>query len=101
MKHSTTILSMLHSTLFIRGPRQIISSHFKHLAYNHTIIRTLFVRTRTGDTGELSGEEKQKSARKWLAAYTSNPIPNKICDVTFSRSSGPGGQNVNKYEHQV
>ncbi|TKA63609.1 hypothetical protein B0A55_11635 [Friedmanniomyces simplex] len=36
------------------------------------------------------------AARKWLAKLDPETIPRSICDVTFSRSSGPGGQNVNK-----
>lgn len=35
-------------------------------------------------------------ARQWLDQMTTETIPRSICDVTFSRSSGPGGQNVNK-----
>ena len=41
-------------------------------------------------------EEDEVAARKWLANYNPDTIPQKICDVSFSRSSGPGGQNVNK-----
>lgn len=36
------------------------------------------------------------SARKWLVGLESSPFPQDIGDVSFSRSSGPGGQNVNK-----
>ncbi|KAF2723452.1 hypothetical protein K431DRAFT_219806 [Polychaeton citri CBS 116435] len=35
-------------------------------------------------------------ARQWLAKLDAETIPRSICDVSFSRSSGPGGQNVNK-----
>ncbi|KAK3117136.1 hypothetical protein LTR53_001793 [Teratosphaeriaceae sp. CCFEE 6253] len=41
-------------------------------------------------------EAELDAARKWLAKLDSETIPRSICDVTFSRSSGPGGQNVNK-----
>ena len=44
-----------------------------------------------------TSEEDLASARKWLANLTSETIPRSIGEVTFSRSSGPGGQNVNKY----
>ena len=52
----------------------------------------------------ISGSAKQydneshREARTWLAKYNANTIPKNICEVTFSRSSGPGGQNVNKYD---
>ena len=35
-------------------------------------------------------------ARKWLSTFSPESIPRDICDVSFARSSGPGGQNVNK-----
>lgn len=41
-------------------------------------------------------DEDHREARTWLARFNANTIPNNICEVTFSRSSGPGGQNVNK-----
>ena len=47
---------------------------------------------------EGPSEEEQKAARQWLASYNPSTIPRNLCDVSFSRSSGPGGQNVNKYE---
>jgi peptidyl-tRNA hydrolase ICT1 len=41
-------------------------------------------------------EDELQAARKWLANLDPDTIPRQICDLTFSRSSGPGGQNVNK-----
>lgn len=41
-------------------------------------------------------EEELREAREWLAKLNSKSIPRHICEVSFSRSSGPGGQNVNK-----
>lgn len=35
-------------------------------------------------------------ARQWLSRLTINTVPRGICEITFSRSSGAGGQNVNK-----
>ena len=46
-------------------------------------------------------EEAQKQARQWLASYNPNTIPKRLCETTSSRSSGPGGQHVNKYTIQV
>ncbi|CZT20175.1 related to peptidyl-tRNA hydrolase domain protein [Ramularia collo-cygni] len=41
-------------------------------------------------------EDELKAARQWLSNLDLNTIPRELCDVSFSRSSGPGGQNVNK-----
>jgi hypothetical protein len=35
-------------------------------------------------------------ARDWLKSLNAKTVPRHICEVSFSRSSGPGGQNVNK-----
>lgn len=43
-----------------------------------------------------ASEEDLAAARKWLQNLDPETIPKNICDVSFSRSSGPGGQNVNK-----
>lgn len=42
-------------------------------------------------------DQDQSDARKWLASFTANTIPRKLGEVSFSKSSGPGGQNANKY----
>ncbi|CAD0111580.1 unnamed protein product, partial [Aureobasidium uvarum] len=42
------------------------------------------------------GDDELDAARRWLATFDAETIPRSICDVSFSRSSGPGGQNVNK-----
>jgi peptidyl-tRNA hydrolase ICT1 len=41
-------------------------------------------------------EEDLIAARKWLADLNPDTIPRSLSEITFSRSSGPGGQNVNK-----
>lgn len=40
-------------------------------------------------------EEDYKQARQWLASFSR--VPTDAYEVTYSRASGPGGQNVNKY----
>lgn len=46
--------------------------------------------------GNGSSEEDLQKARKWLEKLELDTIPKNICELSFSRSSGPGGQNVNK-----
>ncbi|KAF2685588.1 hypothetical protein K458DRAFT_441999 [Lentithecium fluviatile CBS 122367] len=54
----------------------------------------LLRRTASGGRG-VSAEELQ-AARKWLEQLHAETIPRSIGELSFSRSSGPGGQNVNK-----
>jgi protein subunit release factor B len=42
-------------------------------------------------------DDEKKALQKWILGFTPENFPKDICTVTFSRSSGPGGQNVNKY----
>jgi peptidyl-tRNA hydrolase ICT1 len=41
-------------------------------------------------------DEDLAAARKWLADLNPDTIPRSLAEISFSRSSGPGGQNVNK-----
>ena len=43
-------------------------------------------------------EAKYEEARKWYSSFSASTIPEKIAVTNFTRSSGPGGQKVNKYE---
>ncbi|KAI5790731.1 peptidyl-tRNA hydrolase domain-containing protein [Peziza echinospora] len=45
---------------------------------------------------EEEDEEDIAEARKWLKEFTVDSIPKQFYETTYSRSSGPGGQNVNK-----
>jgi peptidyl-tRNA hydrolase ICT1 len=44
-----------------------------------------------------ASDEELRVARGWLAKLHAETIPKSIGELSFSRSSGPGGQNVNKY----
>ncbi|KAG5297366.1 peptidyl-tRNA hydrolase domain-containing protein [Histoplasma ohiense] len=46
-------------------------------------------------------DEELAIARSWLSQLTPRTIPRDIGDVSYSRSSGPGGQNVNKVNSKV
>ncbi|KAF2641359.1 hypothetical protein P280DRAFT_373722, partial [Massarina eburnea CBS 473.64] len=43
-----------------------------------------------------ASEEDLQAARTWLDQLHAETIPRNIGELSFSRSSGPGGQNVNK-----
>lgn len=42
-------------------------------------------------------EPDYTAARKWQAQLGTRPITDEIGEISYARSSGPGGQNVNKY----
>ena len=48
------------------------------------------------DSKAEPSEEEQAAGRQWLATFNPSTIPRHLCQVTYSRASGPGGQKVNK-----
>ncbi|KAL1601786.1 hypothetical protein SLS60_006701 [Paraconiothyrium brasiliense] len=50
----------------------------------------------SGTSSREGRPEDLQAARKWLAQLHAETIPKSIGELSFSRSSGPGGQNVNK-----
>lgn len=76
----------LQSRLFRRNAQFVLATtrHFASKKGNVT-------QSGVWDEAELS------KARDWLSKFNINSIPRNICAISFSRSSGPGGQNVNKY----
>lgn len=65
---------------------------FKVTSIASNPLRAISFRT-VGFDGQ--SEEDQKAARQWLDSF--NTIPRRLSKITYSRSSGPGGQKVNKY----
>ncbi|CAC9889092.1 unnamed protein product [Aureobasidium pullulans] len=58
-----------------------------------TSTRLLAAKPKTASDGGENGDDELDAARRWLATFDAETIPKSICDVSFSRSSGPGGQN--------
>lgn len=71
--------------------RRSVASEFFRLDYNFA----RFSKNLTTAGGYT--ESDHAAARQWLAKFHIQTIPRELGEVTFSRSSGPGGQNVNKY----
>jgi peptidyl-tRNA hydrolase ICT1 len=59
-----------------------------------TIARTFASRRAAAEPDE----KDLTAAREWLNKFNSKTVtvPRDICEISFSRSGGPGGQNVNK-----
>ena len=49
-------------------------------------------------SNSIVSDHEVSEVRKWLSGFTRDSIPRRNCEVSFSRSSGPGGQNVNKLD---
>lgn len=54
-------------------------------------------RAASAPSNNVATEADHAGARQWLNTFHATSIPQNICEISFSRSSGPGGQNVNKY----
>ncbi|KKZ65389.1 hypothetical protein EMCG_08769 [[Emmonsia] crescens] len=80
---------MLRFSLFC--PRTAFTAR----AFVPTISTRQLASGRVTNSQELTDEELG-TARVWLSQLTPRTIPRNIGDVSYSRSSGPGGQNVNK-----
>lgn len=48
-------------------------------------------------TSVSQSDDEIVQARRWLKNFDQLVIPRRHFDISFSRSSGPGGQHVNKY----
>lgn len=44
----------------------------------------------------LSTDDDHRHARTWVDSFTLEDVPKEELDVSYARSSGPGGQHVNK-----
>ncbi|KAK2462961.1 hypothetical protein APHAL10511_005013 [Amanita phalloides] len=75
----------------LRGPRRSLALSFlKH--FNHasdTLPTPPFLRS-------VDSPEDKIAARSWIAQFKKLAVPKRLVKFTFARSSGPGGQNVNK-----
>ncbi|KAJ5918694.1 hypothetical protein N7454_009838 [Penicillium verhagenii] len=60
-------------------------------------VRTPWLRRFASTKG--SSDQDFELARKWLKTLDSQTVPRQVGELSFSRSSGPGGQNVNKSVH--
>ncbi|KIY64561.1 hypothetical protein CYLTODRAFT_89994 [Cylindrobasidium torrendii FP15055 ss-10] len=83
--------------LTLRQPTLLRSS----LAWNHGQQARFFAsRAHTlpipPDLHSLDSSEANARAREWVDAFRKDHIPKSVVELSFSRSSGPGGQNVNK-----
>lgn len=75
--------------------RRSVTTEFFQLDYRYAqISNKLF--TNSSAAGDYS-ESDHSAARQWLTKFDIHTIPRNLGQITFSRSSGPGGQNVNKY----
>ncbi|OBA23010.1 hypothetical protein METBIDRAFT_29555 [Metschnikowia bicuspidata var. bicuspidata NRRL YB-4993] len=60
------------------------------------MLRYGFSQFRVYSTRPVHSNEEVAVAKKWLRDFQSEHIPRDPFSITYSRSSGPGGQKVNK-----
>ena len=80
--------NMLGLLLGRPGLASIRSVHHVPVGIRHIAFRP--------DEPDGPSEADMRAAREWFASFDPETIPRKLGDISFSRSSGPGGQNVNK-----
>jgi len=51
---------------------------------------------RSETASKWSSPEEIEQARHWIETFKVEDIPRKACTISYSASSGPGGQNVNR-----
>ncbi|CAK4034518.1 related to peptidyl-tRNA hydrolase domain [Lecanosticta acicola] len=66
----------------------------QHVCPSSCIARSFAISTKRPSQDDDDAE--RAAARQWLKRLDPDTIPRDMCEVSFSRSSGPGGQNVNK-----
>lgn len=82
----------------LRPTRALIAAAATAVPMRRPVLQILHARLLASRrSATAASEEDLAAARKWLQKLDSETIPPNIGDVSFSRSSGPGGQNVNKY----
>ena len=80
--------------------RLLVTGH-PRLRLNHNLLHSQCLASLEHAVGlasraPSSTEAEITAARKWLADLTPDSVPKDGCDISYARSSGPGGQNVNK-----
>ncbi|KAL4906160.1 hypothetical protein BDW74DRAFT_139286 [Aspergillus multicolor] len=70
--------------------RTLLPSPYSRYRFTVTLRRSFASRRADLESEDLA------AAREWLSNFNSTTIPRHVGEVSFSRSGGPGGQNVNK-----
>ncbi|QDS77856.1 hypothetical protein FKW77_000143 [Venturia effusa] len=69
-------------------------SHFSVLSFSQ--FSTSIRRSTTSPQSDAPNEDDVQKCRLWLSQHDPKTFPRSIGTLSYSRSSGPGGQNVNK-----
>ena len=80
----------------VPSPRPV--AHLSHLSTHPVSVFPPSTPTRLLSTlaSELGSEEEVEEVREWRRSFTRDSVPYRTFDIHHARSSGAGGQNVNK-----
>lgn len=79
---------MILSTLKVYSPIGVLN--------RRGILQILRFNSTTPSSSTNFSAKEIETAKKWLENFTHTQIPRRLFNIGYSRSSGPGGQKVNK-----
>lgn len=73
-----------------------VSGRFPSVTAMASALRLSLLFRRSASSSRSADSSDTELARRWLQSLNAHSIPRHLGHISFSRSSGPGGQNVNK-----
>jgi peptidyl-tRNA hydrolase ICT1 len=95
---------MRYPSVFVKGTVKLLQSAFQVAQPTYTpyfrarpLLPSLDLPACKSYSVQSTVEAEYEVARKWYSEFNGSTIPRKIAKTTWVKSSGAGGQKVNKY----